>query len=146
MADLYLSIDASIMKWIYSIAEALDSPTELFDFDAVADEEELEQKDLVGPINYHMMVDETLAEVGFKIAVCTYQDKQNQRLKKAINSIVNLSSGKVVNIPIVDHQTGNPIGTLTSNGEYYVSPVERVKSRTRPIQFVGFSFRLNLSF
>lgn len=144
--DLYLSTKASVSNWIYEIGQSLDSPAEVFDFDSTADEEDIDQKDFVGPIEFYLSSSETLGEVGFKVAACTYNDPQIQRLNKAINEIVNRCSGKNITIPILHHDTGMPIGILSSDGEFMVSPVVRLQSRTRPFQTVSLIFNLTLSF
>lgn len=145
MSDLYLSLKSSVTNWIYSIAQQLDD-TEIFDFDSTADEEVLEQKDLLGPIEFYVSSSESLAEVGFKVAACTYEDPQIQRLNKMVNTVLNHCAGKTVTIPILHYETGVPIGILTSDGDFMTSPVVRLQSRTRPFQTTALMFTLTLTF
>lgn len=138
--DLYLSTKASILNWINKM-----TADQIYDFDAVPEEEELEQIDLIGPIEFYMDFAETLSTVGFKIAACTHSDPQIQRLNNMVNSIINNMMGKSVRIPILHHTTGTPLGFMTSNGSFHTSPVFRIKSRTRPFQTVSVIMKLTLT-
>lgn len=146
MADLYLSIKKSIHAWTYDIGQGLNPPIESFDFDATAEEEEIAQEDLIGPIELYTSGGETLGEVGFKVVGCTHNDPQIQRLNILINEIVNHVGGRVVTIPILHHETGVPLGMLSSDGNFFVGPVVRLPSKNRPFQTVSLLFNLTLTF
>ena len=143
--DLYLSIKASISNWIYGIGQELTPTVEVFDFDSTGDEEDIPQQDHLGPIEMYVTAEGTLGEVGFKVAASTYNDPQIQRLNEAINKVINRTAGRVVTIPILQHDTGTPIGMLASDGGFMASPVVRL-NKTRPFQTVSLVFNLTLTF
>ena len=143
--DLYRSLKASISNWIYSITEDL-TDFEVFDFDAVVEEEEFDQRDYLGPIEFYVAGEQTLGEVGFKVAACTYEDPGIGRLTEAVNQVVNRCAGKSVVIPILHYDTGYPLGKLASDGTWLAAPVVRLQSRTRPFQTVALNFKLTLGF
>ena len=138
--DLYLSTKASLLNWISKL-----NSSKLFDFDSTSEEEELEQVDLIGPMEFYMDANNTLASVGVKIVACTFSDPQIQKLNVIINDIMNGSQGKKVRIPILHYTTGNPIGFMVSDGSVLTAPVVRLKSRTRPFQTVAINFKLTLT-
>lgn len=144
--DLYLSLKASISNWIYSIGQQKAPEVKVFDFDATAEEEDIPQEDYLGPIEFYVSADGTLGEVGFKVAACTHEDPQIQRLNELINRVVNNCMGKNVTIPVLHYDTGTPIGILASDGGFMASPVVRLQSRTRPFQTVSLLFNLTLTF
>ncbi len=139
--DLYLSTKASVLNWIGKITQ----DATLFDFDGTAEEEGLEQVDLIGPLEFYMDSAETLISVGFKIAIVTHEDPQIQRLNKLMNAVANATRGKVVRAPILHHSTGNPIGFMTSNGNVLIAPVVRLPSKTRPLQTLALNFKMTLT-
>jgi len=144
--DLYLSIKASISAWLFDIGQGLDTPAEVFDFDSTAEEEDLPQEDMIGPLEFYVSAKDTLGTVGFKAAMMTHNDPQIQRLNQGINAIVDKCAGKIVTIPILHHTSGAPIGILASDGGFLASPVVRLKSKNRPLQTVSLDFNLTLTF
>jgi len=95
----------------------------IFDFDSTADEENIEQEDFLGPLEFYVSARDTMGEVGFKVAACTHSDPQIQRLNDLVNQVVENCAGKTVTIPILHHQSGHPLGFMASDGGFMASPV-----------------------
>lgn len=138
--DLYLSVKASLSNWVDTLTSA-----QVFDMDSIAEEEGLPQEDLVGPLEFYMEVNDTLGTVGVKVAVVTHEDPQIQRLNSLINDVMNGCQGRVVQIPLLHYDSGNPIGYMVSNGSVLASAVVRTQTRTRPIQTVALNFKMTLT-
>ena len=138
--DLYLSVKASLSNWMDTLTDA-----QIFDFDGTAEEEDLPQESLVGPLEFYMEVDRTTGTAGVKVAAVTHSDPQIQKLNVLINNIVNGCRGKTVHIPLLHYDTGTPIGYMASNGSVLIGPVVRLQSRTRPLQTVALNFKMTLT-
>lgn len=110
------------------------------DFESVQSEDELEERDLTGPANLQVTLDEHLLEVEVMFGVTTYDDLNNFRLK-ALSGYLFEELKPTRNLPLLDCNTGEVLGTLVVQNGTTMMPVT---GGDRPARF--FIVRLKSAF
>lgn len=139
--DIYNNIVTSLVKWINDLRQEVFPDAEYVDFDEHAQITELPTAQLaMGPAGVGLAQDEDGWEVVFSFGVLTYQDKNLQRLRKAVSYIFGRLPVEAT-IPIYDAETGEELTWMVIRTPRAVTPV--TKAEIRSLQFVEMSALLN---
>lgn len=109
---------------------------QVFDWDAHADQDELPNKDLIGPIEYEIEVDEKLHYITTMIGISTINDTNMFRLHTLIDHMFDQLQPEML-VPYVDGATGNQMGSMKALNGTAVMPT--AKTKTRPFKAVAVS-------
>jgi len=141
--NLLENLQASLLNFSKRFAEAMQlagiSPNiSVIDFEAVQDEDELENIDLTGPSNLQLELDEHLVEVECMFGVTTYNDLNTFRLKKLSGYLLEeLKPTRV--LPYLDASTGAELSYMVVQNGTKMMPVT---GGDRPARF--FIVRMKL--
>ncbi|WP_419902483.1 hypothetical protein [Kiloniella sp.] len=148
MNDTFKIVHTSILAFCNQFAEQsqtnnMSDTLTITDFDAHADIQRLPtDEDLIGPLEFSMVMDEKLIEVTTNIAISTVEDTNITRLRALTNSLFQkLTPGQ--RIPLVDPTNRAPIGTLVTMNGTAILPISRTS--TRPLQLISVQMGADLA-
>lgn len=124
------------------IGLGLLTDAEYLNWDAVANINELPQKDLFGPAGFACVEDDKTYQVTISFGIATLNDENLFRMSDAKDRLFDRLS--VTNkIPIYDADTTDEIGWFVLLNGTQLSPVARTE--VRPLQFVQCSMLASLT-
>ena len=142
MSTLYQDSHASIMAFCYSFAllsgQMQDQDIDVFNFDTFGKDDDLPNKDLVGPSQFSIQYDgQETFEINTMFTVSTFQDQDQFRVRGLANNMLSvLRPGNT--IPYFNSKTGQRTGAHMDITSCRSSPPSG--SPTRPAIF--FSTRI----
>lgn len=131
LQSLYLSLMA--------FAKGFNPALDFVNFDASSDEDQIPNKDVIGPMALTFEEDEHILTGSMQVGISTWQDKNNLRLMSLIDPLfVRLQATKTIDLYQAGLPTRQKVGDIVIlNGTRLMPALE---GRTRILQFVAIRF------
>lgn len=148
MTTKYENIWSSVFRFCSDFGDELQgdgvlADFEVFNFDAHVENKELPEKDLIGPWQLSVTVDEKLGTVTTNIGMSTRDDTNLFRLEKASGRLLERLMPDAM-VTVYDADTGVEIGHLKVLAGVSLSPVARAQQRS--LKFLAITLKGDFTF
>jgi hypothetical protein len=125
MALLLENVHASLIKFCKDLNL---SDVQLVDFEAHAEMESLPESDCIGLSSFSIVNDNKVHDLAFAIGYCSFNDLNLFRMRGAMAKLYDALAPEK-RIPLVDADTGSPLGNIVMTDGTVVSPMSRAEVR-----------------